>query len=295
MNETVSWLIRVESTASNLYAEAAILFREDKAFSHFLSTMALEEKDHEELLQKVSVLIPDNQIKKASFLVDDDFRRKVEAPFKRAWVLMKNGKLTKSEMIDVVAEAEFSEWNELFLYVIDRLNATGSEFKKAVSDVDEHRAHIQDYFTSLPDGNSFIQRVRKLSQSMKKRVLIVEGNYSVARMLEALADDEVEVLIARNGEEGMAYIQKGHFDLIVSDIEMPKMSGVEMYKQAAELDPSIVSRFIFFSGTASAQHLNFVRSTNVLMLPKPSPVKVICAMMNDVLDSTTVPQGSTIH
>ena len=295
MNETVSWLIRVESTASNLYAEAAILFREDKAFSHFLSTMALEEKDHEELLQKVSVLIPDNQIKKASFFVDDDFRRKVEAPFKRAWVLMKNGKLTKSEMIDVVAEAEFSEWNELFLYVIDRLNATGSEFKKAVSEVDEHRAHIQDYFTSLPDGNSFIQRVRKLSQSMKKRVLIVEGNYSVARMLEALADDEVEVLIARNGEEGMAYIQKGHFDLIVSDIEMPKMSGVEMYKQAAELDPSIASRFIFFSGTASAQYLNFVRSTNVLMLPKPSPVKVICAMMNDVLDSTTVPQGSTIH
>jgi CheY-like chemotaxis protein len=295
MNETVSWLIRVESTASNLYAEAAILFREDKAFSHFLSTMALEEKDHEELLQKVSVLIPDNQIKKASFFVDDDFRRKVEAPFKRAWVLMKNGKLTKSEMIDVVAEAEFSEWNELFLYVIDHLNATGSEFKKAVSEVDEHRAHIQDYFTSLPDGNSFIQRVRKLSQSMKKRVLIVEGNYSVARMLDALADDEVEVLIARNGEEGMAYIQKGHFDLIVSDIEMPKMSGVEMYKQAAELDPSIASRFIFFSGTASAEHLNFVRSTNVLMLPKPSPVKVICAMMNDVLDSTTVPQGSTIH
>jgi len=295
MNETVNWLIRVESTASNLYAEAALLFREDKAFSQFLSMMALEEKAHEELLQKASVSIPDNQIKKASFFVDDDFRKKVETPFNRAWVLMKNGKLTKSEMIGVVVEAEFSEWNELFLYVIDHLNATGGEFRKAVSEVDEHRAHIQDYFSTLPDGDSFIQRARKLSETIKKRVLIVEDNHSVARMLEALASDDVEVLIARNGEEGMAHIQKGRFDLIVSDIEMPKMSGVEMYKQAAELDPSIVSRFIFFSGTDSAEHLNFVRSTNTLMLPKPSSVKVICAMMNDVLDSTTVPQGSTIH
>ena len=149
MNETVSWLIRVESTASNLYAEAALLFREDKAFSQFLSTMAIEEKDHEKLLQELSALIPDNHIKKVSFLADDDFRSKVEAPLRRAWVLMKNGKLTKSAMIDVVVEAEYSEWNELFIYVIDYFNATGDQLKKAVFEVDEHRAHIQDYFSSF--------------------------------------------------------------------------------------------------------------------------------------------------
>ena len=126
MNETVNWLIGVESTASSLYAEAAILFREDKAFSRFLTSMALDEKEHEQLLQKASAAIPDNQIKKASFFVDDEFRRKVEAPLTRAWELLRNGSLTKAEMIDVIAEAEFSEWNELFIYVIDHLNAVGS-------------------------------------------------------------------------------------------------------------------------------------------------------------------------
>ena len=119
MNETVSWLIKVESTASNLYAEAALLFREDRAFSQFLSTMAIEEMGHEKLLHEVSALIPDNKLKDVCFLADADFRRKIEAPFKRAWVLMKNDKLTKAEMLDVVVEAEFSEWNELFIYVID--------------------------------------------------------------------------------------------------------------------------------------------------------------------------------
>jgi CheY-like chemotaxis protein len=295
MNETVSWLIGIEATAADLYAEAAILFREDTGFSQFLSMMSLEEKEHERFLQKVSSSVSDTQIKKATFFVDEGFRRKIEAPFTRAWSLLKKDELTKATMIDVVAEAEFSEWNELFLYVIDCLNAVENEFQKAVSEVDEHRAHIQEYFSSLPGGVSFIQRVRKLSQADSKRILIVEDNHSVARMLEALAMDEVQVVIARDGEEGLAHIQEGHFDLIVSDVEMPKMNGVDMYKQAIEVDPSIASRFLFFTGTEDPEHLNFVRSMNTLMLPKPSPVKVICEMMNDVLDSTTVPRGSTFH
>ena len=295
MNETVNWLIGIEATAAGLYAEVAILFREDKSFSQFLSMMALEEKEHERFLHKASSAVSETQIKKACFFVDEEFRRKIEAPFVRALSLLKKDELTKAAMIDVVAEAEFSEWNELFLYVLDCFNAVGDEFQNAVSEVDEHRAHIQEYFSSLSDGESFIQKVRKLSQAGSKRVLIVEDNISVARMLEALAMDEVQVVIARDGEEGLAHIQGGHFDLIVSDVEMPKMNGVDMYKQAIEVDPSIKSRFIFFTGTEDPEHLSFVRSINTLMLPKPSPVKVICDIMNDVLDSATVPRGSTFH
>ncbi len=295
MKDIISWLIGIEANAANLYAKAAVLFREDEEFSQFLSLMSTEEKEHEQLLQKASVSISDKQMKRASFFLDEGFREKIEAPFARAWQLLRTGELTKEAMIDVLAEAEFSEWNELFLYTIDTLNTVGNEFQKAVSGVDEHRAHIQKYISSLPDGDSFIQRVRKLSQVGSKRVLIVEDNHFVARMLEALAVDEVEVIIARNGEEGLAYIQQGRFDLIVSDIEMPKMNGVDMYKQALAMDPTLCSRFIFFTSTENPEHLAFVRSTKNLMLPKPSPVRVICDMMNDILDSTTVPKGATVH
>ncbi|NOR49875.1 MAG: response regulator [Desulfuromonadales bacterium] len=295
MKDIISWLIGIEANAANLYAKAAVLFREDEEFSQFLSLMSTEEKEHEELLQKASVSISDKQMKRASFFLDEGFREKIEAPFARAWQLLRTGELTKEAMIDVLAEAEFSEWNELFLYTIDTLNTVDNEFQKAVSGVDEHRAHIQKYISSLPDGDSFIQRVRKLSQVGSKRVLIVEDNHFVARMLEALVVDEVEVIIARNGEEGLAYIQQGRFDLIVSDIEMPKMNGVDMYKQALAMDPTLCSRFIFFTGTENPEHLAFVRSTKILMLPKPSTVRVICDMMNDILGSTTVSKGATVH
>jgi hypothetical protein len=73
------------------------------------------------------------------------------------------------------------------------------------------------------------------------------------------------------------------------------MSGVEMFKQALAKDSTIGSRFVFFTGTENEEYLEFVRSSKILMLPKPSPVRLICEMMNDVLDSNTVTQGSTFH
>jgi len=295
MDSIITWLIGVETSAANLYEEAAIVFRGDEDFSRFLSQMAVEEREHEKLLQKASAAISDSEMKRASFYFGDDFRNKIEAPFSRALRLSKDGTLTKNAMVNVVADAEFSEWNELLLYTLDLLNVLDEEVQQAILDFKKHRMRAQEYIASLPGGDSVILRVQRLTRPGGKRVLIVEDNLSVARMLEALAMDQVEVIIARDGQEGISCIQQRHFDLIISEIDLPKMNGVEMYKQALEKNPNIGSRFIFFTGTENPEHLDFVRSTNTLMLPKPSPVKLICEKMNDVLDSTAVPQDASIH
>ena len=295
MDSIITWLIGVETSAANLYEEAAIVFRGDEDFSRFLSQMAGEEREHVKLLQKASAAISDSEMKRASFYFGDDFRDKIEAPFSRALRLSKDGTLTKNAMVNVVADAEFSEWNELLLYTLDLLNVLDEEVQQAMLDFKKHRMRAQEYIASLPGGDSVILRVQRLTRPGGKRVLIVEDNLSVARMLEALAMDQVEVIIARDGQEGISCIQQRHFDLIISEIDLPKMNGVEMYKQALEKNPNIGSRFIFFTGTENPEHLDFVRSTNTLMLPKPSPVKLICEKMNDVLDSTAVPQDASIH
>lgn len=295
MSDIITWLIGVETSAANLYEEAAIVFSGDEGFSRLLSRMAVEEREHEKLMQQASASITDDEMKGASFSFDDEFRSKIEAPFSRAWCLLKDGALTKTAMVDILVEAEFSEWNEVFLYTLDVLNVSKEEIQTFVSDVEQHRVHIQEYITSLPDGDRLFQRIRKLSQTGGKRVLIVENNHAVARMLEALAGDQVEVVLARDGQEGLFNIRQKHFDLIVSEIELPNMNGLEMYQQALAIDPSLYRRFMFFTGTENREYLDFVRSSNLSMLPKPSPVRLIRAMMNELLDVTSVPQGSTIH
>ena len=295
MQETITWLIEIESSAADLYAEAAAVFRDDQDLSGFLALMSAEEHDHIKLLQQARGNIADSEIKRACFYFDDHFRQKIEAPFFRARRLLRDGDLTKAAMIDILAEAEFSEWNELFLYILDSLKVLAEDIQKAVAEIDQHRKHVQEFILSLPDGDSLIQRVRRLSRTGGKRALIVEDNNAVARMLEALVADNVEAVIARNGREGLSWIQRGHFDLIVATVEMPEMNGIEMYRKAMETDPSLHLRFIFFTGTDNPQHLKFIRDSKALMLPKPSRVRLISEMMNEVLDSTSRSQGATIH
>ncbi len=65
----------------------------------------------------------------------------------------------------------------------------------------------------------------------KKVILIVEDDTPLRNALrEKLSDAGFAVLEAKNGEEGVSLSLSGHPDLILLDILMPKMDGVEMLK-----------------------------------------------------------------
>ncbi|HUT93551.1 MAG TPA: HD domain-containing phosphohydrolase [Thermoguttaceae bacterium] len=64
------------------------------------------------------------------------------------------------------------------------------------------------------------------------RVLVVEDDDVTAEMLEhALGEFGYEVEIARNGREAFRQIRTGRYRLVVSDWEMPEMTGVELCRQ----------------------------------------------------------------
>jgi CheY-like chemotaxis protein len=288
-------MIEVETKAANLYADAAVTFAADDKFSCFLSQLANEERDHIKLLEDSMASLSYESIGKVSFHFDEDFRHKILAPIISAQLSLNKGELSQSEMVDVIAEIEFSEWNEVFIYAIDVTKVLYAGIQKTTSEIDRHRKHIQEYISTLPDGESLLQKVRRLKSVSSKRVLIVEDNVAVARMLEVLMMDDAEVILARDGEEGLSHIKEGHFDLIVADVIMPKMDGIEMYKKALSIDPKLEGLFIFFTGTEDPEELNFLQSSNVIVLPKPSPVNLICQVIDQVLAKSSTRQNATVH
>ena len=61
------------------------------------------------------------------------------------------------------------------------------------------------------------------------KILYVEDDDEIrSELLEILKLDYSEVLVAANGEEGLALCKKHHPDIIISDIQMPKMDGLTM-------------------------------------------------------------------
>jgi two-component system, cell cycle response regulator CpdR len=102
-------------------------------------------------------------------------------------------------------------------------------------------------------------------------LLIVEDDDSVrtlaARALESAGH---KVSLAEDGEEGLAKIAEaaGRFDLVVSDIRMPGIDGIEMARSASQRFPSL--RILLMTGYADQRERAAELSGAVLgVLQKP--------------------------
>lgn len=70
------------------------------------------------------------------------------------------------------------------------------------------------------------------------RVLIVDDESSMRDMLSiALSDDDYEIVTAADGLEAIAALQADPFDIVVSDIRMPGVDGLELLRRAREVAP----------------------------------------------------------
>jgi len=84
------------------------------------------------------------------------------------------------------------------------------------------------------------------------RVLIVEDEEAVRRpMVRFLTRRGAEVDEAADGVEGLARLRAQPANVILADLRMPRMGGVELYAQLEEERPELAARVLFLSGDVS--------------------------------------------
>lgn len=75
---------------------------------------------------------------------------------------------------------------------------------------------------------------------MKKKVLLVDDDEGLRDLYrEELEDEGHKVLTAKNGKEALQKLEKGKPDMIVLDIIMPKMDGMEALGRIIGKDKTI--------------------------------------------------------
>jgi len=73
------------------------------------------------------------------------------------------------------------------------------------------------------------------------RLLIVDDEVELKNALcETLADDGYETVGASCGAEGLKLLEKHNFDLLLCDLMMPGLDGIETFRKALEIDSNIV-------------------------------------------------------
>ena len=86
------------------------------------------------------------------------------------------------------------------------------------------------------------------------RVLVVDDERSMRELLAIVLKREgYDVVLAENGRSAVSALERAPFDLLISDIKMPDMSGVDVLRAAKKLDPDILGIMITaFASTETA-------------------------------------------
>jgi CheY-like chemotaxis protein len=113
---------------------------------------------------------------------------------------------------------------------------------------------------------------------------LVEDDPLVREVVKAcLQKFKKDVYVAQDGEEGLRIFKRYAADwaLIVSDITMPKMTGIELYHAINEIDPEM--RMILVSGDADGKyHEAFANeATRPLLLKKPFTLKAFADIVRE--------------
>lgn len=73
----------------------------------------------------------------------------------------------------------------------------------------------------------------------KARLLVADDEAGARESLEAILEDDYLVVCVEDGQKALAKVQKEEFDLVLLDVSMPKMSGIQVLEHIKNYDQSI--------------------------------------------------------
>lgn len=118
------------------------------------------------------------------------------------------------------------------------------------------------------------------------RILVVDDQEHVLLILhDALAKlgDEYEVAAARNGREALDEFRKAPFNLVITDLVMPGMSGVELTRAIMALNPDTQMIWITAHGFSEEINAEAVRLSVCRCPAKPIEIGEIRRIVRDAL------------
>ncbi len=113
----------------------------------------------------------------------------------------------------------------------------------------------------------------KASANPMQRILLAEDDSSMRAFLErALVKAGYEVISFENGADALDRLKEEAFTLLLTDIVMPRMDGIELARRASELDPEL--KIMFITGFAAVTLNNESRPPkDARVLSKPFHLK----------------------
>jgi PAS domain S-box-containing protein len=143
------------------------------------------------------------------------------------------------------------------------------------------------FLMELPLAEAEAPRVSKPGGLSGARALVVDDEpFLLECLVDALSAWGLEVESCTRGNEAVEKLEAGTFDLIVSDIRMPGLSGMDLFDWLKVQRPGMVRRILYTTGDSfDAKTRAFLESTQVPYLGKPFDLKQLKQSMERLLET----------
>ena len=116
-------------------------------------------------------------------------------------------------------------------------------------------------------------------------ILVVDDDRSMREFLEILlTKEEYQVSLAENGEEAYQILENKEFDLVITDIRMKDVNGIEVLKRAKQISPETMVVMISAFATAETA-VEAMKEGAYDYIPKPFKVREFKKIIRDTLQS----------
>lgn len=100
------------------------------------------------------------------------------------------------------------------------------------------------------------------------RILLAEDDSAMRTyLMRALQNAGYGVVAVDRGTDAIPYLEQEHFDLLLSDIVMPEMDGIELAQRCAEISP--MTKVMFITGFAAVSLRATREAPQAKVLSKP--------------------------
>ena len=105
-------------------------------------------------------------------------------------------------------------------------------------------------------------------------ILVVDDESIIAQLVADLLEGEgYEVETAPDGRAALDRLAQRSYDAILSDLRMPELDGLGLFRAIEQRHPQLLRRFVFITGTsAQTEYQGFIDDVKVPVLTKPFDV-----------------------
>ena len=127
-----------------------------------------------------------------------------------------------------------------------------------------------------------------LSNKKEARILVVDDDKALAdNLVEYLSKLGYQTIAAYGGREALARFEKGDFQLVITDLKMPEMDGMELLDAVNKLDSRVMVMVITGYGTIESA-VDAIKRGAYDYIPKPFKMDELEVIVNRALERHTL-------